>query len=479
MINNSDPDFISDRLKTHYNQWQKLKDCYNELKTEQLIKDYLIQGESEHRQDYQKRCEAAIFPGNFNDTINTYASLLSRWEFKETTHHLIKDSETINGGSTTLRSLLQVADVNALIYGFTFIFVSPTQDINLEVLNPFDIRCPRIEKIDGKPCLTRLGIKRSLIVDDGDFGEKTINQWYVYDRGVLTIYEKDDHGKTVKVEYEDIEGNTYNQRRITDAMGNLVIEVPVVWYPVIPSEILEFPVPPFHYLANLSIKYFNKDSELDTSERLCNIPNWAREWESSVPEAPPPLRIGNGNVIELAQGQKAYIVEPSGTAIAVTNQRLKELEEKMERVAQAFISERSNNKTATQSLLEASQSKASLEGMIVQKENAVKNVFDWIMRFATPQYSPNQDYGTIKVQSEIKSSPSPQDVQAVTDAFTMNLISRKIALLKLQEIAWLPDEIEIDDELNEVENALEPERQNDIMDSSEPGEGSANNGVGV
>jgi hypothetical protein len=469
MINDSNPDFISNRLKTHYEQWQKVKDCYEELKTTGLIEKYLIQGEVEHHIDFRKRCDLAVFPGNFNDTVNTYASLLSRSDFDEETPSLIKDVKKINGGATTLKSLLQIADVHALIYGFTFIFVSPTKDINLEVLNPFDLRCPRVEIVDGKQSLTRLGIKRSLIVDDGDFGEKTIDQWYVYDRGVLTIYEKDKEGSL----------NIISATEIKDAKGNLVIEVPAVWYAVIPSEILSFPTPPFHYLANLSIQYFNKDSELNTAERKCNIPTWAREWDSAVPEPAPSLWVGDGAVIELAQGQKAYLIEPAGTAIAVTNQRLKELEDKMERVAQAFISERSSNKTATQSLLEASQSKASLEGMVEQKEDAVKRVFDWIMRFATPQHSPGQDYGTIKVQTEIKSSPNPQDVEAITNTFTMGLISRRIALLKLQEIGWLPENIDIELESNETNYAMEPYRQNDSMETPQPREGSVNNGVSI
>lgn len=469
MIDNSNPDFISDRLKKHYNQWQKVKDCYNELEDSNLIKDYLIQGEREHYQDYEKRCKIAVFPGKFNDTINTYAALLSRWEFEEETAPFIKNSEIINGGSTSLRSLLQIADVNTLTYGFTFIFVSPTKDINLEVLNPFDLRCPRIEVIDGKACLTRLGIKRSIIVDDGEFGEKTINQWYVYDRGLLTIYEQDDKGQIGSI----------SEIKVKDAKGDLIVEVPIVWYPIIPSELLAFPVPPFLYLANLSIQYFNKESELNSAERKCNLPVWVREWIGSAPDTPEALNVSEHSVIELSEGQKVYLVEPSGSAIAVTNQRLKELEERMERVAQAFISERSSNKTATQSLLEASQSKASLEGMVLQKEKAVEKIFNWVMRFASPQYSPYQDYGTIRVQTEIKSSPNPQDVTAITDAFTMNLISRKMALLKLQDMGWLPDEVDIDQELNEVENALEPERQNDIIHPPEPREGSANNGVGI
>ncbi len=479
MVNNSNPDFISDRLKKHYNQWQKVKDCYDELEDSSSTKDYLIQGEREHYQDYEKRCKMAVFPGKFNDTINTYAALLSRWEFKETINPFIKNSEVINGGSTTLRSLLQIADVQTLTYGFTLIFISPTQDINLEVLNPFDLRCPRVEVVDGKPCLTRLGIKRSILVDDGDFGEKTVNQWYVYDRGVLTIYEKDSKGKIVKIKQEDENGNLFDQRQITDAKGQPVLEVPVAWYPIIPSELLTVPVPPFLYLANLSIQYFNKESELNSAERKCNLPVWVREWIGSAPDTPESLNVSEHSVIELSEGQKVYLVEPSGSAIAVTNQRLKELEERMERVAQAFISERSYNKTATQSLLEASQSKASLEGMVLQKEKAVEKIFNWVMRFASPQYSPDQDYGTIKVQTEIKSSPNPQDVTAITDAFTMNLISRKIALLKLQDMGWLPDEVDIDQELNEVENAVEPERQNDIIYPSESGERSTDNGVGV
>lgn len=437
LVDSSNPDFISKRLKEHYSTWQKVKDCYKELNTESLKRNYLVQGESEHNLDYDRRVKLSVFPGNFNDTINTYAGLLSSWEFTESVDNSISEIEFINQGANTLINFLQIADIKTLTYGFTFIFISPTSDINLEVIDPFDIRCPRVESVNGKQCLTRLGIKRSLIVDDGDFGEKEVCQWWVYDKGTLTIYEKDDRGNNNIVLTEEVK----------NAKGDLVLEVPVVWYPIIPKEILDFPLPPFHYLADLSIQYFNKESELSNIESKCNTPTWAREWNSAVPDPTPPLKVGGDNVIDLAEGCKAYLIEPNGTAIAVTSQRLKELEEKMERVAQAFISERSSNKTATQSLLEASQSKASLNGMIRQKENAVKQVFDWIMQFQTPQYNPDKDYGTIKVTAEIKPEPNPQDIESITNAFTMALISRKYALLKLQEIGWQPDDIDFKEEL--------------------------------
>lgn len=445
MINyslNDNPDHIPQYIKDCYPNWTRLRDFYDELKLEEIKKKYLYRNSTEHDLDYKKRLELAVFEGRLGDTVNSYASLLSsKWDFTEEVATEIKDLENrllVDGSLITITSLLALINIDVLLYGVAFIFVSPAP-LSISLISPFDIRIPKLEMINGKNTLTRLGIKRTVSVPDGKFTEKTVDQWWVYDKGELTVYQKDE-----KNDYYIVDGYPVT---VTDAAGNIVEEVPCIWYSITPKKILEFPTPPFLYLGNLSCKHFNKVSELDSIETKCNSPTWARDYVDDIPREVEPLLVGSNNVILNGNGTKTYLIEPTGNAIAVTHQRIKDLENRMDQVSYAFLNGGEAEKTATQSIIEASQSKASLTGMARQLELASRQLFSWIFRFSNPLWRPNEDYGSIKVYSDIKQSANPQDINAAFNGYTSGGYSRKYLLFKLKDLNWQPEEIDLEDEL--------------------------------
>lgn len=435
------PDYIPSFIHECYANWEKLKDFYDELKSLEKKNKYLYRNTTEHDLDYEKRLKLAVFEGRLNDTINTYASLLSQWEFTEDTDQEVLARENnllVEGDRLTIKSFLQLANVDVLLYGVALIFISP-QPLSLSLISPFDIRVPRIETINGESVLTRLGIKRNITVPDGKFKEKQVSQWWVYDSGYLTVYQRDDRDN-----YYIIDGYPMP---ITDASGSIVQKVPCVWYSSTPQKLMDFPVPPFLYLGDLSCKHFNKVSELDNIETKCNSPTWARDYPNSVPENIEPLLVGANNVIINGNGTKTYLIEPSGTAIASTHQRIKDLEERIDRASYAFLNGGEAEKTATQSIIEASQSKASLMGVANQLELATRQVFSWMVRFSNPLWREGEDYGGIKPCINISSAPSANDINAVFNGYTSGAYSRKYLLLKLKEMGWQPEGIDLEDEL--------------------------------
>jgi hypothetical protein len=435
---NDTPDFVPASWKKRSKDWQLIKDVYERLANCE-ISQYLKQAAGETDANFDRRAALAVFDGQYPDAINAHSSLLSEFEvLEDTPEDILTLLEDVDGQGTDLESFSQNADISCLNYGATIIFINPAEGNlippRLRLVELCDVRCPRIEMIEGKIKITRLGVKAAVEESDGEFATKVVDKWFVYERGFCQVWIKNEKGQFVK------EGEVIAMR---GANGQLLTSVPAVWYPAMASiKYFEPPIPIFLTLAQLNIKLLNKTSELDNVETKCNSPTWYKKHEQ-VPEYPAPLEVGANACIHLRIEEEAGLIEPEGTAIAVTHERIKHLEEKIEKISQAFLTGGETEKTATQAAIESAQSKATLQGVAHQKESAFQQVFHWLNVFTDPNYKEGDPTGGICVsESVLKPLPTAQDVRTIFDGFSMGVYDRDYALAKLREIGWEPEEVE-------------------------------------
>lgn len=421
--------------------WQKIKDVYEGLHHEDVRAKYLIQKQSEPDAAYRIRLRQSYLDNRVKPVINSHAGLLSEFRYVNVSDLILQYEQNIDLQGNSLKTFFLNADVMALRDGGCFIAVEQQTALDedeqrrprrpyLVLVDIRDVRAPVVEIENGVPILKQLIIRRAI-----QKGYDTQTQWWVYQPGTVTIYE----------EANGVVG-LVRQTPLIAANGQPLTGIPIVFYSLSDCTLMEPAIPPFMTLCELNLRHMNKESELDDVESKCNTPTAYRKWPAGIPEAPPPFFTGTNRVIEVPKDGDVGFIEPRGTAIAITNERQKNREERMNREAKTFLTGSDVQRTATEALLEAGQAKMAVAGMAERKKSASQVVFDYWMQYADPAYQGDGGYIEIE-ESSLKVPPSAREIQVIFDGFVQGVYDRNVALAKLREIGWLPNDVFISEEI--------------------------------
>lgn len=455
MADTDRPDFLDPRLAAMTPLWEKAADCYSGLYSSDLKRKWLPIKTMEPDDAYNVRVTMAIAPKDFEDAVNDNAALLSDFTILDGTpesFQLEERQRNIDLMGNSLIEFLQKCDISALNFDACFVLVErssdPMPDSNLEVVeNP---RVPHLAlislrdvcswqeaMINGVKRLTRLVVKRSLYQPKGgtSYENELVEEYWEYQPGFVIVHTKDSKG-----EISSGEPIPY-----LDSTGQPLREIPVVWYSVsgapclgssTPDGNLPLNAPPFMSLAERVLWQFRQESELDDTLDKTNHPTPVREWPGRIPDNPPDLVLGSNSVIEATTGCKVYPFEISASGVSLTADRIERSRAIMRELARSFVGANHEGKTATESLIELGSAKATIKGVARRKESMVQEILRyWCM------YTGEVPTGGIRVSDTIlRPTPSAQDVAVIIQGFVQGLFDRPIALQKLQEIGWLPDD---------------------------------------
>jgi hypothetical protein len=461
--NPSLPSFLSLAASRYQSELELLIDCWNGLKDKE--RQYLPQEMKEPPKAYSDRIKRTRFDNRFEPAIKDYAGLLSIFSLNDDVAPSIEANQNdIDLQGNDLWTFFHEADQYCLRDGWCGIMVEyPEFDPSIEsqadmlsrddrrpylvLIDRRDILNWRIEKIGGKPMLTRITIQERRLEPEGDFGEKEITYYRVLRPGEYSLYQ-----------IIDVEGK--QQLLLIEQGTTSLAEIPLVYYSVTESQTFAAKAP-FLSLAELNIEHYQKRSQLNEVLRKCNLPVPVRKGAMRTIDdlkKMPPLVIGPNSVLDVPADGDFYFAEPSGVAIAASQADLEKLEASMDRITLDFLTSGEHKKTATEVVLDSTKTSANLKGIARRKESAIQQILKlWVA------YTGEAEGGTASVDESLLQMPlSPEQVDKLENLANGGWISQRTLLLLLQRGKVLPRQFDIDEEV-----ALTEQKQDEVLSNGE------------
>ncbi len=268
-------------------------------------------------------------------------------------------------------------------------------------------------RLDEDDNITYLRIKETGIVEDGDFGEKSVGRVRIFKR----------FGDVVTWDLWE-EGSTGYQKVLADqAFGLSEIPVlPIHSSPVAGGELLADA--PLTDLAYLNLAHFQEDSDCSNILHIASIPILfgAGMAHDAV------IKIGSETAIRGDVGATLQFVEITGASIAAGRQSLIDLESRMSAYGAEMLQNFGAIETATGRALRAGENNNQIAMIASQMASGLEKVMGWISgfnRLTEPDFK-------VDIDLEYGINVSPQDLAALQQARTMGDLSREDYLAELK-----------------------------------------------
>jgi Domain of unknown function (DUF4055) len=454
--NPSLPSFLNREYLEVQEDLQTVLDVWNGLKGRASI--YVKKEHKEPISAYQERLSRCKFDNRFKPTISGYAGLLSSFTINEdTSASIFGFKDNIDNLGSDMPTFFGEADRMAMRDGWCGIVIDyPPQDSSIESQADFiqSNRRPYMVIIDrrdilnwnisyranGRPFINEITIRERRTERVGDFGSKEETFYRVLSPGIYQVFQilSNDKGEHQLIKIE--EGETSLET------------VPFVYYSLSEGKFFKAN-PPFQGLADLNIEHFQKRSQLNEVLRKCNLPVPVRRGLiRSVEDIKkvPPLVMGPNSFLDIPSEGDFFFAEPSGVAIAATQNDIEKLEAAMDRVSLSFISGGEAQRTATEVLLDAAQIDASLTGMAAKKQSNVQQCFEF-----WTAYTQENSIGGITVDDSILQLPiPPEQAGRLTELAQTGFIGQEALLSELKKGKALSKDFDIQ---REVKSSQSPQ----------------------
>ncbi|MDO5058573.1 MAG: DUF4055 domain-containing protein [Neisseria sp.] len=344
-------------------------------------KTYLPQWPQETNDGYQIRLASSTLLPVLKETVG---QMVGRVFFRDI------DTEQVSDG---LKPLLDDFDLqnnilsvfcaawfaDALAYGASYVLVDyPSAEGGRTLaddkklgLRPYAVLVPneavlgfRYEMQGGQAVCTQFRYKQMLTENDGEFGEKTVEQINVLEPGRVRRYRQTAAGWSLYEDREVLIG------------GKTPSAVPVV--ELLPEKTGFFTgKPPLLELAHLNVKHWQSQSDQDNIVHYVRVPLLAYRGSEELGS----IAAAAGNLLSLgADGEMRY-VEHSGAAIEAGVNALDKLESDMQAAGAKLLTRTKLALTDSQARDEQGREISLLRYYANLLEDAVGRVLDWFARY--------------------------------------------------------------------------------------------------
>jgi hypothetical protein len=332
---------------------------------------FLPQFPSEEDDSYKVRLKTAVLTNFYKRTCEVMASrpfsqAPGLIDLSGKTAELFGD---IDGKGTDFQAFAEILMKNCLSHGLSCVLVdypgeAPARNKAEEKarnLRPFWAHYPattilgaKVIRVGGQWVLTQLRLLENAVVEDGEFGEKVVEQVRVLSPGAWAIYRKSD----VKDEWLQTESGTTSLS-------------------VIPAQFFYgyrggfgVGVAPLIDLAYLNAEHWQSSSDQQTILHVARVPILFGKGLAKNTK----ISIGATSAI-LDDGEKSDLkfVEHSGAAIEAGRQSILDLEERMRQVGGEMLVRRRSTVTATQVVSENDANKCILQSITEALEDGLNH----------------------------------------------------------------------------------------------------------
>tara|TARA_Y100001973_G_C5174488_1_gene321021 strand:+ start:63 stop:1466 length:1404 start_codon:yes stop_codon:yes gene_type:complete len=308
---------------------------------------------------------------------------------------------------------------------------------------PKDILGFRTKIIDGQRKLTQLRLIEKVVEEDGKYGEKEVEQIRVLEPGRYEIHRKKEKGDFYI--FDEGEMSIKDQIPFSVAYSNRV-------------GLLESRSP-IYDIAELNIKHYQIQSDLDNILAISSVPLLAFY---GFPASSDEISAGPGEALSLPQESRAEYISPSGDSFDSQFRRLNDIEQQINTLSLAAVmGSKLVGESAEAKRIDRSQNDATMMTLAQQMQDLIDNC----LRFHA-EYLNEPNAGNCFVNRDFVSAKlNPQEIQSLLQLYAADSISQETLLKQLASGEVLPDDFDLEIELEltqkgglrEIEKDMEEE----------------------
>lgn len=294
---------------------------------------------------------------------------------------------------------------------------------------PRDILGWRTEISEGAQKLTQLRLMERIIVPDGEYGEKEIEQIRVLTPGAFELHQRDEKSSWKIID----QGNTsLSEIPFSVAYSNRV-------------GLLESR-PPMEDIAELNLKCYQVQSDLDNQLHISAVPMLAFY---GFPTAAEEVSAGPGEAIAFPSDGRAEYIEPAGRSFEAQFKRLEQLAVQINELGlSAVLGQKLSAETAEAKRIDRSQGDSTMMVVAQQMQDTIDNS----LRFHAEYLNITQVGNSIVNRDFVGARLEPADQLALLQTYTAGVISQKTLLEQLANGDVLGDDFEVEEELMATQN---------------------------
>ena len=396
---------------------------------------YLPQEPRELDESYDRRLSTSICPPYYQRLERMLAGMLTRKPVRlnDTSDQIREQLFNVDLQGNDLNVWTYETARKMIRYGHVGVLVDAPRDGGRPYwtsYTPRDILGWRTEIIDGEQKLMQLRLSESIIVPDGDYGEKEVQQIRVLSPGEFKLFQRDEKKGDFRVVDE---GRTsLNRIPFGVAYSNRV-------------NTLESR-PPLEDIANLNLKAYQIQSDLDNQLHISAVPMLAFY---GFPSAAEEVSAGPGEAIAFPADGRAEYIAPSSDAFASQFQRLDQIEKQINELGlSAVLGQKLSAETAEAKRLDRSQGDSTMMVIAQNMQDMIDNCLQY-----HAQYLGDRQPGSCYVNRDFLGTRlEPQEIQALLQLYTAGTITQETLLMQLSEGEVLGDDFDVEEELDATQN---------------------------
>ena len=236
------------------------------------------------------------------------------------------------------------------------------------------------QRVNGATVLTQLRLLELVTEDDGEFGERTIEQVRVLTIGAWSLYRetKDNTGKSDWVLYDS---------------GITTLKM-IPFVPVYGRRTgFLTSMPPLLELAHLNVKHWQSQSDQDTILHVARVPILTLTGGDENSQ----ITVGAGSAVKLPQGGTLSFTEHTGASIEAGRLSLKDLEDQMRQTGAELLVIKPGNITEAQTVADNEPGMCALqriaEGVEDALDMALQIMASWVGEANGGNVSLYKDFG--------------------------------------------------------------------------------------
>jgi len=316
---------------------------------------------------------------------------------------------------------------------------------------PEDILGWRTEVIEGARQLTQVRLLERVIEADGKYGEKTITQIRVLERGRYEIHRKNDKRGEYKL-FEEGEMSLKDKIPFAVAYSNRV------GYFESRS--------PLYDIAELNLKHYQIQSDLDNILHISSVPLLAVFGYPNADE----ITTGPSEALSLPPESRMEYISPSGDSYDSQFKRLDDIKEQINTLSlAAVLGQKLVGESAEAKRIDRSQNDSTMMVVAQQMQDLIDNCLKFHSEYLNEPNAGssfvNRDFVTARLE--------PQEIQAYLQLFTAGTISQETLLNQLSAGEILGDDFDVEDEIETTQNGGLIEREAPNIEDDEETEEAA------
>lgn len=391
---------------------------------------YLPQEPRELDESYDRRLSTSICPPYYQRLERMLAGMLTRKPVRlnDTSDQIREQLFNVDLAGADLNVWTYETARKMIRYGHVGVLVDAPRDGGRPfwcTYTPRDVLGYRTEIIEGEQRLTQLRLSETVILPDGEYGEKQVQQVRMLTPGEFKVFQQDEK----KGDFRVVDEGRTSLNRIPFAVAYA-------------NKVGTFESrPPLEDIAQLNLKSYQIQSDLDNQLHISAVPMLAF---FGFPSAAEEVTAGPGEAIAFPADGRAEYISPPSDAFKSLFERLQQIEHQINELGlSAVLGQKLSAETAEAKRLDRSQGDSTMMVIAQNMQDMIDNCLQYHAEFLGDR-QPGSSYVN---RDFLGTRLEPQEIQALLQLYTAGTITQETLLMQLSEGEVLGDDFDVDGEL--------------------------------